>query len=480
MNKFILDKYAGGEKMEKDYKKVASDILENVGGKDNVVSAMHCYTRLRLNLKDKSLVNMDSIKEIGVIGAQYSGDQLQIIIGNEVNEIYDEFVQISGVEKESAIDENLDDNLSKKKKWTLKEIVLSVLDAIVGCVVPMLPILIGSGLIQAFVLILNQTGIMAADADTSVTLNFVANSAFYFMPVIVGVFAAKKFGGNLALGAMIGAMLIHPDFISAVSSGDPGSIFGIPIHSASYSSTLVPAILSVFVMSYLEKFISKHCPKMIRSVAEPFLTILIMTPLTLCLLAPLGSIISDGVMSIINWEYHTLGFLSIAIHCALLPLETLSGLHTSFIAYAIQEIGTTGIDPIVLPCALLANFAQGAACLAVGLKNKNKDVRSYALSSAFSNFVPGVSEPGMYGITMRYKTPMIGAMIGGFAGGAILGIFNVAIFSFVAPNLFSLPAYVGTGTYANNLLYAVIAYVVAIVVTFVVTLIIYKPEEKGE
>lgn len=464
--------------MKKNYNKIASDILENVGGKDNVVSAMHCYTRLRLVLKDQGLVNTDKIKEAGALGTQYLGDQLQVVIGNEINEVYDCFVKLAGVNKENAIDEKIDDDLNLKKKFSIKDFFNGLLSAIVACVIPLLPILIGSGLIQALVLVLNQTGILAADSPTYITLTFVANSAFYFLPIFVGVFAAKKFGGNLALGAMMGAILIHPDFVTAVANGNPGSVFGIPIYSASYSSTLIPAILSVFVMSNVEKFISKHCPKAIRAVAEPFLTILIMTPLTLCVLAPLGTIISNGVIAIIDWEYRTLGFFSIAIHCALLPMETLFGLHTAFIAYAIQEMGTIGMDPIVLPCALLSNFAQGAACLAVGLKNKNKDVRSYALSCAFSNFVPGVSEPGMYGVTLRYKTPMIAAMIGGFAGGAILGFFKVVVFTFVAPNLFQLPAYVGTGDYAHNLLYAIIAFIVTIVVTFAVTLVIYKPEEK--
>lgn len=464
--------------MAKNYEFLAKQILDNVGGSDNIVNVMHCYTRLRINFKDVGLVELEALEKLDVIGAQFMGEQLQIIIGNEVKEVYETFVKISGIEKKEMVDELVKEDFVEKKPLTAKRVAMAILDGLVGCVVPMIPILVASGLIQAFVLILNQTGVMAADSPTSISLNFVANSAFYFMPVIVGMFAAKKFDGNLALGAMVGAMLIHPTFVTAVLNGDPGSIFGIPIHATTYSSTLVPAILSVFVMCHVEQFISKHCPKMIRSVAEPFLTILIMAPLTLCLLAPLGSIISNGVMGVIAWEYKTLGFFAVAIHCALLPLETLLGLHTAFIAYAITQLGATGIDPIILPCALLTNFAQGAACLAVGLKNK--EIRSFALSCAFSNFVPGISEPGMYSITLRYKTPMIGAMIGGFFGGIVLGIFNVAVFSFVAPNLFSLPAYVGTGEYSNNLVYALLAFVVAIVVTFIITLVIYKPEKRGE
>lgn len=462
--------------MAKNYKALADSIIKLIGGKENIARCMHCYTRLRFNLKDNSLVQLDDIKKLEVIGAQFSGEQLQIIIGNDVNEVYDAVCAAAGLNKEAIIDEKLDDK--PKEKMTFKKVINKIIDGIVGCMIPLLPILIGSGLLQAIIAIAENLGV-SAESPTLVTLTFVANAAFYFMPVYLGGFAAKKFGANTALGMMIGACLIHPTFVSMVADGNGGSIFGIPIYPASYSSTVVPAILSIWIMSYVEKWISKHSPKSLRSIIEPLGTLIIMVPLTFCFLAPLGAMISTAFANGLNWFYDTCGFVAVAVFAAIIPFVVMLGMHVGTVPIAIASIAANGADYLMLPSFFISNFTQGAACLAVGVKTKDEKLKSFAFSCAFSNMVPGVSEPGMYGITLRYKTPMWGAMIGAACAGAYFGLTRVGCYTFMAPNLFQFAAY---SNVPSNLRNAIIGVVFGIVVAFIATMILYKPEtvEKKE
>lgn len=455
-----------------DYRALAKEILANVGGKENVTNCFHCMTRLRFNLKDIDLVNIDAIKKLNVFGAQITGGQLQIIIGNYINEIYDAVCVEGGFTKHAAIDEKVDDLPPQaKKKLTFKGVLNSILDAFVGSIVPTLPILIGSGIIKAVVLLLTQLGAVSADSPTIVTLSFVADAAYYFLPVYIGFFAAKKFDATPALGALIGAMLVHPTFVQMVTEGSGGSVFGLPIYAASYGSTIFPAVLSVWVMSYVEHFISRHSPKSLRVILQPTLTILIMTPLSLCLLSPIGAILSSGFCSALMAFYSLCGPIAVAVFCAIVPFVVMFGMHVGTVPFCVQAIASTGIEQIILPAFFLSNFTQGAACLAVGVKTKKSDLRALAFSCAFSDIVPGVSEPGMYGITLKYKTPMVAAMIGGAAGGFYMGLMGVGANAFVAPNLFALAVYIWS---VSNLINTVISVLIAMVITFVLTLFLYK------
>lgn len=399
-------------------------------------------TRLRFNLKDIDLVNIDAIKKLNVFGAQITGGQLQIIIGNYINEIYDAVCVEGGFTKHAAIDEKVDDLPPQaKKKLTFKGVLNSILDAFVGSIVPTLPILIGSGIIKAVVLLLTQLGAVSADSPTIVTLSFVADAAYYFLPVYTGFFAAKKFDATPALGALIGAMLVHPTFVQMVTEGSGGSVFGLPIYAASYSSTIFPAVLSVWVMSYVEHFISRHSPKSLRVILQPTLTILIMTPLSLCFLSPIGAMLSSGFCSALMAFYSLCGPIAVAVFCAIVPLSSCSVCMSAQCPSVCRPLQHR-LEQIILPAFFLSNFTQGAACLAVGVKTKKSDLRALAFSCAFSDIVPGVSEPGMYGITLKYKTPMVAAMIGGAAGGFYMGLMGVGANAFVAPNLFALAVYI--------------------------------------
>ena len=459
--------------MKKNYDELSNQIIEKVGGKDNISKLLHCYTRLRIQLKDTSIVDIEEIKKLNVLGAQYAGSQLQIIIGNDVNELYDTICKITGFTSLDAVDEKLDDKT--KEKLTVKKAFTNVIDVVVGCFVPILPIVLAGGLLKSFVTFGQVLGLIAMDSPTAATLNFVSDAAFYFLPVYLGAFAAKKFGATISLGMLMGAMLLHPAFIQMVSSGNPGSVFGIPIYPAQYANSIIPVILSVWVMSYIEKFFSKYSPKTLRVILVPIFTMLVMIPLTLCAIAPLGFMLSNGVSTIILFLNDKIGFLTVGILAAIFPWLIMTGMHLGILPVSFQTLQTLGTDMLVIPAALISNIAQGAACLAVGVKTKNKDLKTFAYTASFSNIVPGVSEPGMYGITLKYKKPMITAMIGSLVGGIYIGFMKVALYTFGTPNLFTLPAFMKDGS--TSFLHMCIGILITFVVTFLLTLIVYKKDD---
>lgn len=230
----------------------------------------------------------------------------------------------------------------------------------------------------------------------SIVLNFVGDAVFYFLPVFIGANAAQKFGANTGLGMLVGAMFIHPDFIAALAAG-PLSVFGIPIYNASYSSSIFPALLSVAVMAPVEKFIAKHSPEAIRSITEPFLTMLVMIPLSLCVLGPIGFFLGQYVSAAIIWLYNTIGFVGLAVFTALAPFLIMTGMHHSLIPYMTNSFATVGWEPIVLPGMLISCIDQGSACFAVALKTKDKDLRATALGCGVSSDHPAtVHEPHRY------------------------------------------------------------------------------------
>ena len=486
-------------KTAKDFAELASKIVELIGGKDNIVHAAHCLTRLRITPKDTSLVKLDDIKKLGVIGAQMIGDQVQVIIGNDVNEVYDAFVSASGVARAAAIDENLDPELTKKK--SIKEILGSIFPAIVSCVFPILPALLACGLLQAFVVLLVNLKIIAADSPTLATFTWVYNVAYYFLPVLVGYAAAKRFHVKTAMGILMGLILVYPDFVELCKAGvgatipqpggppmiipgtgNAGYLFGLPIYPATYSNTIIPIILCVFVMSYVEKLLNKFIPKVVRFVFVPVLELVIMVPLALLLLAPLGARLSEAFAGLLIGIMNSpIGPAIIPVFCAIYPYIVITGMHFNLMAVAMAIGGRLGKNPLTHPAGFLFQYTQAAACLAVGIKSKNADRKSLAYSCAFSDAIPGISEPGMYGITFKYKTPLYAAMIGSAVGGIVCVLMNVGSYAGGPPNIFTFPVFINPQTRSTaDLTGMIIACVVGAVATFVATFLLYKDEKADE
>ncbi|MBQ1899813.1 MAG: PTS transporter subunit EIIC, partial [Erysipelotrichaceae bacterium] len=483
-------------KQEKDYGALAASIVELIGGKDNIAHAAHCLTRLRITPKDTSLVKIDDIKKLGVIGAQMIGDQVQVIIGNDINEVYDAFVNASGVAREAAIDENLDPELTKKKK-SFKEILGSIFPAIVSCVFPILPALLACGLLQAVMMLLINLHIVSADSPTVATFTWVYNVAYYFLPVLVAYAASRRFNVKAAMAILMGLILVYPDFVALCQqgagatipnpggpptiipgTGNAGYLFGLPIYPATYSNTIIPAILTVFVMSYVEKVLNKFIPKIVRFIFVPLLELVIMLPLTLLVLAPIGARLSEAFAGLLIMLFNTpFGKILVPIFCAIYPYIVITGMHFNLMAVAMAIGGRYGKNPITHPAGFLFQYTQAAACLAVAFKAKNAERKSMAFSCAFSDAIPGISEPGMYGITFKYKKSLYAAMIGSAVGGIICALLNVGSYAGGPPNIFTFPVFInpqnGSMTDLRNM---VIAVIVAAVVTFALTMVFYKDD----
>lgn len=459
------------------YAELANKVVECVGGKDNIVFFTHCVTRLRFNVKDKSLVKGSDIEKIrGVMGCQWVGDQYQIIIGQSVSDAYNLIVKETGLEGNGSVDEDMGD--AHKKKFSIN----AVFDAISGSVTPVLPIFIGAGFIKILVMLLQQFNVLSADSGTMQVLTFAGDAGFYFLPIYIGGAAARKFGANMALGMLMGGIFIHPSFMQAVADGVALDVYGIPVYAANYASSVVPVLLTVWVMSYVEKFFAKHSPEAIRSIVEPFFTLLVMIPLALCVLGPagdfIGTYLSEGVM----WLYGTTGFFGVAVLACIFPLIVITGMHTAFTPYIVNAMATVGVETIVITANVISNINQGIASAAVAFKSKNdKELQSVASACAITAVVGGITEPAMFGVNLRLKTPLYGAMIGSFAGALVAGFGKAYLYTMIgSAGLFALPGYLGGDDPVANVLWLAAGIAVGAAVTFIATLILYKPEKQGE
>nr|WP_286161328.1 glucose PTS transporter subunit IIA [Clostridium sp. KNHs214] len=290
------------------------------------------------------------------------------------------------------------------------------------------------------------------------------------MPVFVGFSAAKIFKCNRYLGAFICLSMLHPKWISLVAAGKPVYFLGIPLSLVSYSSQLVTAILIVWIMSYIEKYVYKYVPEMIKVFMAPLLVILITAPLGFIIIGPIGNYIAQLVADIVMFVQQHFGIVAIPILAAVYPWLVSIGMHKALSPICVMLIEQNGFDPVTRVIALCSNISQAAASLAVSLKTKNKEFRQIAFSSSVTAFLGGITEPAMYGVNLKLKKPMYACMIGGATAGLFAGIVQLKAFVYVTPGLLSLPMWVSQGT--NNLIYAIITLTISAVVTFIATLII--------
>ena len=469
-NKIILTKKENN--MATNYDEISKNIVDLVGGKDNISFFTHCVTRLRFNLKDEKKADKDAIDKLkGVLGSQWQNGQLQVIIGQAVGDVYKEICDKNGLQMEKAIDENVDEAVGSKG---FKGIVDKVFDGISGSLTPFIPALIGCGMIKVILIFADMLGVDAA-SGTYQLLSFAGDAGFYFLPIIIGAFAAKKFGANQGLGMVIGGMLVYPSF----ANGSGFNFLGIPVYSNSYSSTIIPIILSCAVMAPIEKFFAKHSPEILRSVLEPLCTILVMIPLAYCLLGPVGSFLGQYLSAFVLWLYNTIGFVGVALFAAIMPFVIMTGMHGAFVPYLLQMLTdpNIGYEPIFFPALIISNINQGVAALAVALKTKSAEIKSTSLSTAVTAIVAGVTEPAMYAVNFKYKTPLYGAMIGSAIGGCAAGLFKCAIQAFAgASSIIALPLFASASN-PSNLTMMIVATIIGMVATFIATWILYREEK---
>lgn len=459
-----------------NYQELAKEILRYVGGESNVAMVTHCATRLRFNLKDSGKAETEALKKVqGVLGVVEKGGQFQIVIGNDVPNVFKEINALGNFDSKNTTDQ-------QGKKGGVLNIVF---DTIAGIFTPFLPALTGAGMIKAVMAILVAFKVVSPESQMYAILNFVGDAAFYFMPIMLAYSAAQKFKTNPYLAMTLGGILLHPGFTGMVDaakeSGAPIKLLGLSVPLVSYASSVIPIILTVWLMSYVHKFADKISPKVIKFFTVPLITIAITAPIMLIAVGPLGNYIGELVASGISFVDEKAGWLTPLIIGTLSPLLVMGGMHYAIVPFGVNNLATLGYDTMVGPGMLASNIAQGGAVLAVAFKTKNKNFKQLA-SSAGITAVCGITEPAMYGVSLRLKRPLYAVMLGGGVGGLLAGILGVRRFMSGSPGLLTLPAYIGDPL--TNLGFAVLVCAVSFVTAFVATLILgfedVEDEKKGD
>lgn len=444
------------------YEAMNQAIIKGVGGPGNVKSVVHCATRLRFVLNDESKADDDAVKNIpGILQLVKKAGQYQLVIGNNVEDVYNELADMLDLDNQATTADSGKDNRNLFDK---------VIGTITGSIAPAIPLLAGAGMGKVLLLILTLTGVLSDKSQTYQMLNLIFDTGYFFMPAFIGFSAAKIFKTNQYLGAFMGLVTVNPNWTALVAAAKPVSFIGIPVQLVSYSSTLITAILSVWMMSYIEKFVKKITPGMIKVFAEPMLIMLITAPLTFIVLGPIANLISMGIAAVSMFLYEHAGFIAIPLLAAAYPWLVSIGIHKALSPISIQLVATQGFDPIIRVVALCSNMSQAAASLAVGLKTKNKQLRALALSSTVTAYLGGITEPAMFGVNLKLKKPMYGAMIGGAIAGLFAGFMKMKAFIYVTPGLLSLPMWVSKTE--NFVVLAIATIVIASIATFVATWLI--------
>ncbi len=436
-----------------NHRELAQAILEQVGGINNITQLVNCATRLRMNFKDESLVHLDQINKIpGVLGAVKKSGQYQIIIGTDVANVCNE-IKAMGL-NESPV------NTGKKVGK-----IDALMDIFAAIFTPVIPAITAAGMIKAILVICVLLG-MEKTSQIYVVLSFIADAGFYFLPIMLAVSSAKKLGCNPYLAAMVGGALLHPAFTQLVTAGEPVHIFGLPIKLINYGSSVIPIILAVWLMTYVERFADKVSPKAVKFFMKPTLTILIVVPIVLVVLGPLGSYIGTGIATITDFLNMHVSWLVPTLMGAFMPLLVLTGMHWSFLPVLMTSYTTYGYEAVMGPGSLVSNVCQGSAALCVSIKTKNKELKQLA-SSAGVTALMGITEPAMYGVTIKFKKILLSVMLGGGVGGFYAGLMGVVRYTSGTPGLLSIPIFIGENP--MNVVHALIACAIGFVVTFAAT-----------
>lgn len=443
------------------HEQTAKAVLEKVGGAANVNTMTHCMTRLRFDLKDNTKADRAALENTpGVMGTNIAGSQFQVIIGNDVPNVYAEINKRASFGGGSAPAGGEDAPQTKKNPFS------ALLDIISGIFTPLLPALAGAGMIKALLSVSDVFGWMAQDGSTYQILKAIGDGTFYFLPILIAFSAARKFGSSAFIAAAIAAAILHPDLTALLGGGTAVSFLGLPVTSVTYSSSVIPILLAVWVSSYVEKLFNKVIPSALKVLLVPMLTLLVIAPATLIAIGPLGSLIGDGLSGGITYLLDNTGIFGGILLGGTMSLIIMTGMHWALVPIAILAIAEQGFD-YILPIMFVANLGQAGAAFGVFLRSRNVQFKSLALSTSFSAMM-GITEPAMYGVNMRLKKPFVSALIGGAAGGAVYGLFHVKIYTMAGSvGLPGIPAMIGP-TFAYGLVGIGLAFITATVVTFLI------------
>ena len=457
--------------MKKDYSKSADTLVQAMGGKDNITRVFHCMTRLRFYVKDKNKIDEARIKKLPEIsGVNWHQDQFQVIAGNEVNEMYAELVKM-GVPN--------DDTDSSVQAAQKKGIGSAIIDSITGCMTPMIPALTAAGMIKVVLTLLTTFNLVSDTSSTYQVISFIGDAAFYFMPFLIAANAAKVFNVNQSLALIIAGVFLHPNFTAMIASGDPITFFSIPVTPTTYSYSVIPVILMVWIMSYIVKLVDRITPRIVKLILHPTLVILISAPIAIIVVGPLGGIIGDGLAVAIDFLSAKLGFIIVGILSAAFPFIVMTGMHHALTPIGLNAVATGG-DTLIFVSQVCSNVAQGGASLAVAVKSKDKNMKQLASASGISALM-GITEPALYGVTLKLKRPVVAAAIAAGIGGIVGGLLQVTLY--IAQNcLLAIPSFIGEKG-MTNFFYGLLMIAISFAGAFILTIVFGfkdEPEEAGE
>ncbi len=460
------------------YEDLSREIIANVGGKDNVASVVHCTTRLRFKLKDTSKANDEKIKATdGVISLVKSGGQYQVVIGNNVADVYDTLIKIGGFGDGGQVADDYVDtsNMSLSDRF---------IDLISGIFSPLLGALCAAGMIKGFNAMFVAFGWLSATNGTYIILNAIGDSLFYFLPIILGISSAKKFGLDSYLGATIGAALCYPSIVAMAGSKTAlftvfkGTILqapvhmtflGIPVISMNYTSSVIPIIIAIWFASKVNKLAKKVIPDVVKTFLVPFVVLLITVPVTFLVIGPVATWAGNAIAAAVSAVYNFSPTLAGILMGAFWQVFVIFGVHWGFVAVMMTNIAAMGFDPIV-GLSLAASFAQTGVVLAIIFQTKNEKTRSLAIP-AFVSGIFGVTEPAIYGITLPRKKPFIISCIASAVGGGLIGFFGTKLYMMAGMGIFSIPGVIGKNGVDRSVYGLIIAMVVATVLGFALQMI---------
>ena len=418
-----------------DFTKLANEVVEAVGGKENIATVTHCATRLRFVLKDESLASEEAVKAVeGVLGVAHGAGQYQIIIGNRVSLAYDEIAKM-------GVNAGGGEDIVEKGDLHNESVFNRVIRAIAGCITPAIMAMCGAGMLKGILALLTALKVLSDTSGTYIVLYAAADAVFRYLPLIIAFNASKQFGCNTFIAVTIVAAMLYPT-IAGMEAGT--KFLGIPLTVVDYHSSVLPPIIVVFAYSFLEKLLKKIIPDAAYQFVMPCISMAIMVPVALLVVGPafnlLGTALSKGYEAIYNISPIIPGI----ILGGFWQLLVVFGVHMGFVPFMMQNVVTFGYDtmcPIIGP----SNFSIPGATLGVLLKTKKKDLKSVAGTATVSGILGGITEPGIYGVCLPYRKPFFAAIVGGIVGGVITAMAGAKAPSIVIPGLFTLPAFLGEG-----------------------------------
>lgn len=443
-----------------DYRITAKELVKELGGNSNINNVTHCATRLRFILKDESKIDSDRVKKIpGVITVVQAGGQYQVVIGNHVKDAFDFVMELVTIDASQA-----EANPANKAG-----VFSRIIDVISSIFAPFLYTLAACGILQGILGIFVALNAIDTAGGTYQILNFISWTAFTFLPVLIAVTAAKKFGMNVYTAVVIACALVCPDYINMVNAGDPVYFLGIRVQLLSYTSSVIPIILTVWAASYVQKFFDKHLPIVVRNLFSPMFTITLMVPLTLLVVGPVGNAVGGAIGGAYNFLYGLSPIIAGIVVGGLWEVLVIFGVHWGITPVTVGNYASLGYDTFT-GLQASAVFAQAGATLGVFLKTKDRDMKGVSASAAVTGLF-GITEPAIYGVNLRLKKPMICGCIAGAVGGAAGGAFNAVSWGYNMPGIATIPAYFKAGhtsQFLGFLLSILISFVLGTVLTWIV------------